>query len=77
MRSSNAPAQPTNSRYSGFGFDSTVGTSSPSAHSMRFSAAMPHGFEFFSRFWKVRASSAGMRDSVSTRCVRICRIFSG
>ena len=77
MRSSNAPAQPTHSRYSASGLSSSVGTFMPSAQSMRLSAPMPHGLPLRSRLVNVRARSVGTFSCTSTRFWRICRIFSG
>ena len=69
-RSSSAPAQPTQNRYSTSSgiFPSTTGTSKSSSeiHSARRDSPMPHGSPLFSRFFSIPAASMGKADSIST-----------
>ena len=69
-RSSSAPAQPTQNRYSTSSgiFPSATGTSKSSSeiHSARRASPMPHGSPLFSRFFSIPAASMGKADSIST-----------
>ncbi len=69
-RSSSAPAQPTQNRYSTSApiAPATTGTSksSPVIHSVRFDPPMPHGSPLFSRFFSIEDASTGNADSIST-----------
>jgi hypothetical protein len=67
--SSNAPAQPTQNRYSASpSSPSNTGTSKsrPSVHARRSLAFWPHGLPLFSRFLNMPPSSDGKFDSIST-----------
>ena len=79
-RSSSAPAQPTQNRYSTSAsiFPSATGTSKSSSviHSARRAAPIPHGSPLFSRFFSIPAASTGNADSISTWCRRIPSIWS-
>ena len=69
-RSSSAPAQPTQNRYSTSSpiSPSTTGTSKSSSviHSVRLFSPMPHGLPLFSRFFSIEDASVGNADSIST-----------
>ena len=69
-RSSSAPAQPTQNRYSTSSPSgpSATGTSKsrPSIHSARLASPIPHGSPLFSRFFSIVAASTGKLDSIST-----------
>ena len=79
-RSSSAPAQPTQNRYSTSApiFPSTTGTSKSSSpiQSARRAAPIPHGSPLFSRFFSIPAASTGNADSISTWCRRIPSMWS-
>ena len=53
--------------YSASGFCSSVGMSSPLAHSPRFARGSPHGFPARSMFVIARCASAGALPSISVR----------
>ena len=69
-RSSSAPAQPTQNRYSTSAsiFPAATGTSKSSSviHSARRAWPIPHGSPLFSRFFSIPAASTGNADSIST-----------
>ena len=69
-RSSRAPAQPTQNRYSTSGsiLPSATGTSKSSSviQSARRAWPIPHGSPLFSRFFSMPAASTGNADSIST-----------
>ena len=79
-RSSSAPAQPTQNRYStsSASVPSATGTSkSRPVHPVsRLAAPMPHGSPLFSRFFSIPAASTGNADSISTWCRRIPSMWS-
>ena len=81
-RSSKAPAQPTQKRYSTSSSDSTseptclMGKSRPVAQSMRVELAMPQGFCLLSRFLNRPPSSLGKADSMSTWLRRMSTMAS-
>jgi hypothetical protein len=74
-RSSSAPAQPTQNRYStsGSSVPPATGTSKPSssAQARRRLAPMPQGSPLFSRFFSIPDASAGNADSMRTWWRRI------
>ncbi len=74
-RSSSAPAQPTQNRYSTSGpsVPSAIGTSKSSSliQSPRWAAPMPQGSPWFSRFRSIPAASTGNADSISIWLRRI------
>src|SRR5690606_28536004 len=69
-RSSRAPAQPTQNRYSvpSGSLSSTTGTSKSTSEiqSRRLSSAIPHGLPLFSRFFSRVLASEGKLDSIIT-----------
>jgi hypothetical protein len=69
-RSSSAPAQPTQNRYStsAASAPSTTGTSKSSSviHSSRLSSFRPQGLPLFSRLRSIELASVGKADSIST-----------
>ena len=79
-RSSSAPAQPTQNRYSMSSpmVPSTTGTSKSSSpiQPARAASPMPHGLPLFSRFFSSVDASAGNADSISTWCRRIPSMWS-
>jgi len=79
-RSSNAPAQPTQNRYSTSGsiVPSTTGISKSSSviQSARRAWPIPHGSPLFSRFRSMHVASTGNADSISTWWRRIPSMWS-
>ena len=79
-RSSSAPAQPTQNRYSTSApsFPSTTGTSKSTSliHSSRLSSFRPQGLPLFSRLRSIEPASVGKADSISTWLRRMPLMWS-